>query len=336
MGRSIVPMAEKNNVVLVTGGAGYIGSHVCYALKQKGYTPVCFDNLVSGHGEAVKFGPFVQGDLLCPKDIEKAMEDHQPMAVIHLAAFIQVGESVKDPLKYYENNITGAVNLLKAIQAYKVSHLVFSSSAAVYGTPKYTPIDEGHPLCPINPYGHTKHMVESVLQDCDKAFGLKSVSLRYFNAAGGAPEEGLGEAHDPETHLIPLMILAAQKQKTLQIFGNDYDTVDGTCVRDYIHVLDLADAHLKALDYLMAGGDTICLNLGTEVGVTNLQMAQMIQNLFSKEVPYTFSERRQGDPAVLLSSALKAKEVLKWQPQYTIEDILKHAWQWHLREEHGQ
>ncbi|NBT85719.1 MAG: UDP-glucose 4-epimerase GalE [Alphaproteobacteria bacterium] len=332
-------MDRKTNImksILVTGGAGYIGSHVCYALKQQGYLPICFDNFSSGHRWAAKFGPIVEGDLLESQEIERTIEEYKPFSIIHLASFIQVGESVKNPAKYYENNIAGTINLLKAVQKYEIPYLVFSSSAAVYGTPEYTPIDENHPLKPINPYGHTKHITEIILQDWDKAYGLKSVSLRYFNAAGAFPEEGLGEAHEPETHLIPLMIRAAQHQKAIQIFGNDYDTADGTCVRDYIHVLDLANAHLKALDYLVTGGETVCLNLGTEIGVTNLQMVNLIEELFSTKVPYRFLSRREGDPSILLSSALKAKELLNWQPKYKISDILQHAWQWHSKEIYGE
>ncbi|MBY0280564.1 MAG: UDP-glucose 4-epimerase GalE [Alphaproteobacteria bacterium] len=328
--------AQKTKAILVTGGAGYIGSHVCYALKQQGYQPICFDNFSYGHRWAAKFGPVVEGDLLNFQDIEDAITEYNPLAVIHLASFIQVGESVRDPLKYYENNIVGTVNLLKAMQKHKISYFVFSSSAAVYGSPEYTPIDENHLKNPINPYGHTKNMTEIMLQDCDKAYGLKSVSLRYFNAAGAFPEEELGEAHEPETHLIPLMIRAAQNQKSINIFGNNYDTSDGTCVRDYIHVLDLASAHVKALEYLKAGGDTVCLNLGTEAGITNLQMINLIEKLFSQKVPHSIVARRDGDPAILLSLASKAKQLLNWQTKYTINDILQHAWQWHSKETYGK
>lgn len=332
-------MDRKDNcmkTILVTGGAGYIGSHVCYALKQQGYLPISFDNFSSGHRWAAKFGPVAEGDLLNYQDIDKAIEEYKPLAIVHLASFIQVGESVQNPSKYYENNIVGTVNLLKSVQKHKTPYFVFSSSAAVYGTPEYTPIDENHPKNPINPYGYTKYITEIMLQDWDKAYGLKSVSLRYFNAAGAFPEEGLGEAHEPETHLIPLMIRAAQNQKSIQVFGDDYDTADGTCVRDYIHVLDLANAHLKALDYLMTGGETVCLNLGTEQGVTNLQMIHLIEKLFSIKVPYKVGARREGDPSILLSSASKAKQLLGWQPQYSITDILQHAWQWHLKESYGK
>jgi UDP-glucose-4-epimerase GalE len=322
--------------ILVTGGSGYIGSHVCYILKQQGYLPICFDNFSSGHRWAAKFGPVVEGDLLNFQDIQKAIEIHRPFGVIHLASFIQVGESVKNPSKYYENNIVGTFNLLQAVQKNKIPYFVFSSSAAVYGSPAYTPIDESHPSNPINPYGFTKHMVEIMLRDWSKAYGLKSVSLRYFNAAGALPEEGLGEAHNPETHLIPLMICAARQQKTIEIFGNNYDTTDGTCVRDYIHVLDIAEAHIKALDYLASGGETVCLNLGTEIGVTNLQMIGLIEKLFSVRVPYIFSDKREGDPAVLLSSATKAKKLINWQSKYTINDILQHAWEWHSKRDYGK
>ncbi len=323
-----------NRTILVTGGAGYIGSHVCYYLQQQGWNPVTFDNFSTGHRNSVRFGPLVEGDLLVPDDILQAMVQYQPVAVMHLASFIQVGESVKDPLKYYQNNVTGMVNLLQAMRDQKVNYMIFSSSAAVYGNPVYTPIDENHPCHPINPYGQTKWMIEQILKDCDKAYGLKSVSLRYFNAAGAAPAQGLGEAHEPESHLIPLMIQAAQNNDSthpLKIFGQDYVTRDGTCLRDYIHILDLADAHLKALDYLQRGGETLSVNLGSGNGTTNLEMVQHIKNLFEVDVPFKYADRREGDPAVLLSTYTKAEEVLGWKPTRTIEQILQDAWQWHQK-----
>jgi UDP-glucose 4-epimerase len=374
----------NNHTILVTGGAGYIGSHVCYILKQQGWEPVCFDNFSTGHRWAVKYGPLVEGDLLNPEHIRQAIKAYKPLVIMHLASFIQVGESVKDPLKYYKNNISGMVNLLEAMKEENVPYIIFSSSAAVYGNPLTCPIDETHPCQPINPYGYTKLMIEQILADCGTAYGIRSVSLRYFNAAGAAPEEGLGEAHEPETHLIPLMIQAAQKiresipnmnnssssrgavgdvviqkntwmatppagarhdeksckmtdigDKPLKIFGNDYETVDGTCLRDYIHILDLADAHLKALEYLIDGGKTLSLNLGSGKGTTNLEIIQHIEKLFTVKVPFEYAERRLGDPAKLVSSYKTAQEILGWRPRRAIEKILKDAWAWHQRETYG-
>jgi UDP-glucose-4-epimerase GalE len=315
--------------ILVTGGAGYIGSHICYLLKQKGFTPICFDNLSHGHEWAVKYGPFIKGDLRNHADVDGVFQTYKPEAVIHMASFIQVGESVQNPLKYYENNLVGAIHLLQAMEKYQVSNLVFSSTAAVYGNPQYTPIDENHPTTPINPYGVSKLTVERMLQDCPF---IKSVSLRYFNAAGAMPDEGIGEAHEPETHLIPLLIRSVLNGTVMKIFGNDYDTPDGTCIRDYVHVLDIAKAHVQALNYLDQGGETVSLNLGTGTGHSNLEVIHAIEKLTQKIVPHTFAERRAGDPAVLVSASDKAKKVLNWQPQHNLTDILTHAWQWHKKE----
>ncbi len=326
---------SMNLRILVTGGAGYIGSHVCYYLKEQGFEPVTFDNFSTGHREAVRFGSLVEGDLLNPEHINQAIQKYNPIAVMHLASFIQVGESVKDPLKYYQNNNVGMINLLNAMKNHHVPYMIFSSSAAVYGNPTYTPLDEDHPCYPINPYGQTKWMIEQMLKDCDKAYGLKSVSLRYFNAAGAAPEQNLGEAHEPESHLIPLMIKAAQKGdagKPLKIFGRDYSTRDGTCLRDYIHILDLADAHLKALSYLRGGGETLSVNLGSGHGTTNFEMIQKIKELFGVDVPFEYADRREGDPAVLVSTYEKAEKVLGWTPQRPIETVLTDAWKWHQTE----
>lgn len=324
----------NNRTILVTGGAGYIGSHVCYLLKKQGWNPVCFDNFSTGHRWAVKYGPLVEGDLLNQIDIKQAIKDYKPLAVMHLASFIQVGESVKDPLKYYQNNVTGMINLLEAMKNENAPYLIFSSSAAVYGNPLTYPINEDHPCQPINPYGHTKLMAEQMLADCSKAYGIQSVSLRYFNAAGAYPEENLGEAHEPETHLIPLMIQAAQKDKELEafeIFGQDYETADGTCLRDYVHVIDLANAHLKALEYLKSGGKTLSLNLGSGKGTTNLEMIRLIEKLFTVKLSFDYAERRLGDPAKLVSSYKIAQDILGWCPMYNVEDILKDAWQWHQK-----
>ena len=323
--------AIPNRTILVTGGAGYIGSHVCYHLSKNGWNPVCFDNFSTGHEWAIKYGPYIRGDLLNPDDINTAIQIHKPLAVMHLAASSQVGESVKDPLKYYHNNVTGMVNLLQAMKVGQVTYMVFSSTAAVYGNPEYTPIDERHPCQPINPYGRSKLVIEQMLADCSAAHGIRSVSLRYFNAAGAAPEEGLGEAHEPESHLIPLMIEAAQKGKRLKIFGRDYDTRDGTCLRDYIHVLDLADAHLKALEYLERGGETISVNLGSGHGTTNLEMTQHMKRLFDVEVPFEYADRRPGDPTSLVSSYSEARRILRWEPRRSIDQILTDAWAWSRR-----
>lgn len=316
--------------ILVTGGAGYIGSHICYLLKQNGFTPICFDNLSHGHDWAVKYGPFIKGDLRNQADVDGVFQTYRPEAVIHMASFIQVGESVQNPLKYYENNLVGAIHLLQAMEKYQVSNLVFSSTAAIYGNPQYTPIDENHPTTPINPYGVSKLTIERMLKDC---LFIKSVSLRYFNAAGALPDEGIGEAHEPETHLIPLLIRSALNGTRIKIFGNDYDTPDGTCIRDYVHVLDIAKAHVQALNYLEQGRETISLNLGTGTGHSNLEVIHAIEKLAKKNVPYTFAERRAGDPPVLVSTSDKAKKVLNWQPQYDLTDILTHAWQWHKKED---
>lgn len=323
-------MQLENKNVLVTGGAGYIGSHVCLFLKKNGFIPISFDNLSTGHKEAIKFGPFFEGDLLNKNSILSVLEQYNPVGVIHLASYIQVAESVKNPLKYHKNNFVTSLNLFECMIEKNVSNLVFSSSAAVYGIPSYTPIDEEHPCNPINPYGATKRNTEILLKELDIAHGFKSLSLRYFNAAGATPDEGIGEAHEPETHLIPLIIQGAMKEKEITIFGNDYPTPDGTCTRDYIHVRDLAHAHVLGLRYLISGGKTDFINLGLGKEFSNLEIVNLIQRYLGKPLKPEFKARRSGDPTTLLASISKARNVLGWAPVLSIENIIEDAYKWEL------
>ena len=318
--------------VLVCGGAGYIGSHMAKLLAARGDRVTIFDNLSTGHLEAVRWGPLIEGDLLVPADIEKALETDQFNAVMHFSAKSLVGESVIHPDRYYLNNVVGTLNLLNALVRLRIDKFIFSSSAAVFGNPQYTPINEQHPTQPINPYGQTKLVVENMLADYDRAYGLRSVSLRYFNAAGADPEALIGEAHEPETHLIPNILLSVIKRggHKLKVFGNDYGTPDGTCVHDYIHVNDLCDAHLRALDYLERGGKTEIFNLGNGRGFSVLEVIRSASSITGKEIPYTVVERRAGDPPVLVASADKAHQQLEWKPRYTeLGDIIETAWRWH-------
>lgn len=318
--------------VLICGGAGYIGSHMAKLLASRGEQVTIFDNLSTGHREAVQWGTLIVGDLLVQADIDKALQAGHYDAVMHFSAKSLVGESVSHPDRYYFNNVVGTVNLLNALIRHRIDKFIFSSSAAVFGNPEYTPIDELHPTQPINPYGKTKLMVENILADYDKAYGLRSVSLRYFNAAGADPEAQLGESHQPETHLIPnvLLSLGQRSGQILKVFGQDYDTADGTCVRDYIHVNDLCDAHLRALDYLVAGGMTDIFNLGNGRGFSVLEVIQSANVVTGRDIPYSVTERRPGDPPVLVASSMKAQQRLQWSPRYTkLEQIIETAWKWH-------
>ena len=318
--------------VLICGGAGYIGSHMAKLLASRGEQVTIFDNLSTGHREAVQWGTLIVGDLLVQADIDKALQAGHYDAVMHFSAKSLVGESVSHPDRYYFNNVVGTVNLLNALIRHRIDKFIFSSSAAVFGNPEYTPIDELHPTQPINPYGKTKLMVENILADYDKAYGLRSVSLRYFNAAGADPEAQLGESHQPETHLIPnvLLSLGQRSGQILKVFGQDYDTADGTCVRDYIHVNDLCDAHLRALDYLVAGGMTDIFNLGNGRGFSVLEVIQSANMVTGRDIPYSVTERRPGDPPVLVASSMKAQQRLQWSPRYTkLEQIIETAWKWH-------
>ena len=318
--------------ILICGGAGYIGSHMAKMLVVRGNRVTIFDNLSTGHREAAQWGPLIEGDLLVPGDIDKALQAGAYDAVMHFSAKSLVGESVSHPDRYYLNNVVGTLNLLNAMVRQRIDKFIFSSSAAVFGNPQYTPIDEQHPTQPINPYGKTKLMVESLLADYDHAYGLHSVALRYFNAAGADPDAQIGESHDPETHLIPNTLLSGIKRggQTLKVFGKDYGTPDGTCIRDYIHVNDLCDAHLRALDHLVHGGKTEIFNLGNGRGFSVLEVIQSASSVTGKEIPYSVVERRVGDPPVLVASAEKARQQLKWEPHYTeLGEIIETAWRWH-------
>lgn len=318
-------------MILVTGGAGYIGSHCVLALLKAGEKVVIFDNLSTGHREIVeKLGTdFVEGDLKNPADINAVFENYEIDAVVHFAAFSQVGESVKAPYKYFQNNVCGSLNLLDAMIKHDCKKIVFSSTAATYGEPEYTPIDEEHPKRPINPYGETKLTVEMIMDDFDKAYGLKSVRLRYFNVAGANPEGLIGEWHEPETHLIPNVLKAALGEgKTFNLFGEDYPTKDGTCVRDYIDVNDLISAHLLALKYLQNGGETNVFNLGTKTGSTVKEVFAACENVTETKIPLEIHPRREGDPAILVADNRKAREILGWEPSFTLNDSVKNAWAW--------
>jgi UDP-glucose 4-epimerase len=319
--------------ILVTGGAGYIGSHCCKELSKKGFHPITIDNLVYGHKNFVKWGEFSQGDLGNPADIKKCFSRHKIDAVMHFAAYAYVGESVEDPLKYYENNLRNTIQLLHAVLEHDVKYFVFSSTCATYGNPEKTPIDENHPLNPINPYGRTKRMIEEILGDYQAAYGLKYISLRYFNAAGADPDAEVGEDHDPETHLIPLVLdVAAGKSQAIKVFGTDYQTPDGTCIRDYIHVTDLARAHILALQHLMDGANSSVYNLGNGQGFSVLEVIERARKITGKNITLENSDRRPGDPPVLIASNEKAIKELSWKPQYAeIDDIIGTAWRWHQK-----
>jgi UDP-arabinose 4-epimerase len=319
--------------VLVTGGAGYIGSHACKALSKAGYLPVTYDSLVYGHDWAVRWGPLEQGDILDRARLDEVIQRHRPEAVMHFAAFAYVGESVTDPGKYYRNNVTGALTLIEAMRDHGIARLVFSSSCATYGVPGCVPIREDSPQNPLNPYGASKLMVERMLRDFDTAHGLKSVSLRYFNAAGADPDGEIGEDHDPETHLIPLVLDAASGRKAdITIFGSDYETSDGTCIRDYIHVTDLADAHVKALQALEREAASGPYNLGTGRGYSVREVIGSVERLTGLAVPVRGGDRRAGDPPALVSDASKALRELGWRPQFSgLEEIVRTAWAWHQR-----
>lgn len=317
--------------VLVCGGAGYIGSHVNKQLYKEGYETIVFDNLIYGHREAVKWGRFVKGDLKNMQELEKAFEENTIDAVFHFAAYAYVGESVQEPEKYYYNNIANTLNLLHVMRRHGCDKIIFSSTCATYGESEKTPITEDMPQNPINPYGFTKLAVEHILKDYHKAYGLEYVVLRYFNAAGADPDGKIGESHDPETHLIPLVLdAAAGKRPDIKIFGNDYPTRDGTCIRDYIHVTDLTQAHLLALQYLENGGKSDCFNLGNEKGTSVLEIVEAVKRVTDRDFPVTLAPRRTGDPGILVGSSEKARTALGWEPQFAdIETIVRHAWCWH-------
>jgi UDP-glucose-4-epimerase GalE len=322
--------------VLVTGGAGYIGSHAAKALHQAGYRVVVFDNLVAGHRAAVKFGELVEADIVDTAAVRAALRRHEISAVMHFAAFLDVGESVREPAKYYRNNVTGALSVLEAMAAESVRHFVFSSTCATYGEPLETPIAETHPQAPINSYGESKLAVERALPHFATAHGMKYVALRYFNAAGADPGGEIGEDHSPEIHVIPRAVEAATGGRGLQVFGDDYPTPDGTCLRDYIHVTDLADAHLKALELIAGGGASGAYNLGTGTPHSVREVIEAVARVTERQVPWTLAPRRPGDPAILYAAAQKARAELGWTPAFgDLETIVRTAWDWHRTHPRG-
>lgn len=321
--------------VLVVGGAGYIGSHMVKRLSRSGYHVVVLDNLTTGNRSSIKYGEFIQGDLEDKKLINSLFSQYRFLGVFHFAAHSLVGESVHNPSKYYSNNVANTLNLLDAMVRHQVKHFIFSSTAATFGEPEYVPIDELHPQQPINPYGASKLMVERILKDYYAAYGLNSVCLRYFNACGADPEGELGECHDPETHLIPLILQAASgRRESITVFGRDYDTEDGTCIRDYIHIEDLCSAHALALEKLTSSLQQGALNynLGNGYGFSVQQVIDMVQKVVSEDgysVQIKEGQRRMGDPAMLVANSTRAKTELNWQPLYSdLETIVRHAWAW--------
>lgn len=316
--------------ILVAGGAGYIGSHMVRMLDSLGHAVVTFDDLSAGFRDAVLGGKFVQGSLHDRAALRALFSEHQFDAVVHFAGSIAVGESVRDPAKYYQNNLTGTLNLFDAMREHGVNKVVFSSTAAIFGVPQYVPIDEAHPQVPINPYGMTKWVTERILRDYDAAYGLRSVALRYFNAAGASPDAALGERHDPETHLIPLALRAASGElPALTVFGTDYDTPDGTCIRDYIHIVDLCEAHVLALQHLMSGGESRAYNLGNGQGYSVKEVIEVAERVAGKPVPVQYGPRRAGDPPRLVADASKIRKDWGWEPRFgALEQIVEHAWQW--------
>jgi UDP-arabinose 4-epimerase len=320
--------------VLVTGGAGYIGSQTAKALARAGHEPVVYDNLSSGHRWAVKWGASVEGDLADTLLLAKTLSAHRIEAILHFAASIQVAESVENPRKYFWNNVVNTLRLLDTALEEGVQAMVFSSSAAVYGNPERVPIPEDHPTRPASPYGETKLMMERALEAYGAAYGLRWAALRYFNAAGADPDGELGEEHHPESHLIPLVIQAALGRRPhVEVFGTDYSTPDGTAIRDYIHIVDLADAHVRALEYLARGGESVALNLGTGTGHSVREVIAAVGRMCDGKVPFRDAPRRAGDPPILVADPARAMELLNWKPQHTgLDSIVQSAWKWHEKD----
>ena len=316
--------------ILVTGGAGYIGSHTCKGLRLAGFEPVVYDNLTTGHRDLVRWGPFVHGDILDTGQLERIIRDFAVAGVIHFAAKAYVGESVVFPAEYYQTNIAGTLSLLNAMRETRVMRLVVSSSCAVYGKPETIPVNEACDLAPVSPYGFTKYTMERMVDDFCSAYGMKCVALRYFNAAGCDFDGETGEVHNPETHLIPKAIMAAlERTSPLEIYGSDYSTPDGTCIRDYVHVVDLADAHVRALAHLLGGGPSLKVNLGTGTGYSVLEIIAAIQRVLGREVPYVIQPRRPGDPPCLVADAAQARQVLGWSWERSdLETTVSSALEW--------
>jgi UDP-glucose 4-epimerase len=319
--------------ILVTGGAGYIGSHAVLALIEQGFEPVILDNFSTGHRYATQGCEVIEADLRDVASLNSALILKQFDGVMHFAAKSIVGDSMQDPLDYFENNVTGSLNLIKAALNADIEHFVFSSTAAVYGEPQFTPITETHATAPINPYGQSKRMIEMMLVEAFRAHDLRSLSFRYFNAAGAAPEAGIGENHKPETHLIPNVLRSCLQDSSsprLKVFGNDYATRDGTCVRDYIHVRDLADAHVKGMNHLFQNPIADQINLGTEHGATVLEVIKACEQATERSIEYDIVTKREGDPAVLIADNSKARDLLSWTPKASLLDCVSDAWRWHL------
>jgi UDP-arabinose 4-epimerase len=319
--------------VLVTGGSGYIGSHACKLLARAGHRPIVYDDLRRGNKWAVRWGPLVAGDLLDHNLLARTFEEYRPEAVLHFAGCAYVGESVTDPEHYYRNNVAATLSLLGIMKDHEVRSIIFSSTCATYGVPESLPIDENHPQSPVNPYGTSKLIVERMLRDFAAAYGIQSIILRFFNAAGADPDGELGEAHDPETHAVPLVIQAALGTgPAFRIFGTDYDTPDGTAVRDYIHVSDLASAHVLAVDRILSGVKSEVFNLGTGTSVSVKQLIDAVERIGGRRVPVEPCPRRQGDPPILVADAGKAGRVLRWTPRFSsIDSIVETAWRWHQK-----
>lgn len=324
---------------LVLGGAGYIGSHTVDRLIEKGEKTIVVDSLVTGHRQAVnKDAKFYQGDIADKDFMRQVFKENSDIdAVIHFAAYSLVAESMKKPLKYFDNNTAGMVKLLEVMNEFSIDKIVFSSTAATYGIPEEVPIKETTPQNPINPYGESKLMMEKIMRWADKAYGIKFVPLRYFNVAGAKPDGSIGEDHMPETHLLPIVLQVAMgKRDKLQIFGDDYNTPDGTNIRDYVHPLDLADAHILAVDYLKAGNPSTAFNLGSSTGFSNREILEAARKVTNKEIPAEIAPRRGGDPDALVASSTKAREVLGWKPQFDdISKIIETAWKWHTLHPEG-
>ena len=316
--------------ILVAGGAGYIGSHTCLNLASKGFTPVVYDNLSNGHAEFVKWGPLEVGDIRDRGRLDQVLAAYRPEAIIHFAAAIEVGESVRDPGGYYDNNVSGTITLLRAAQAAGIDKMVFSSTCATYGIPSTIPMDESHAQSPINPYGRSKLIVEQILKDLDQYQGFRSFILRYFNAAGADPEGRIGEWHTPETHAIPIAMDAALgRRQHFQVLGTDYDTRDGSCVRDFVHVLDLADAHTRAIEHLLGGGKSHALNLGTGHGTTVKELLDTLRRVVGRDFQIKYGPRREGDSPALVADNALAYQTIGWSPRHDLQSILATAWHWH-------
>jgi UDP-glucose 4-epimerase len=322
--------SSNPQMILIAGGAGYIGSHANKILNKKGFETIVYDNLSRGHRVLAKWGHFIQGDLADKDQLRLCFKTYPITAVMHYCAFCYVGESVDHPAEYYRNNVANTLNLLDVMVEFGVKYFIFSSTCSTYGNPLQIPITEDHPQQPINPYGKSKLMVEQILKDYDAAYGIRHVCLRYFNAAGADPAGEIGEWHEPEPHLIPLLLqVAAGQREHIQIYGVDYETPDGTCIRDYIHINDLATAHLLALEYLQSGAPSDAFNLGNGNGFSVREVIQSVERVTGKSIKVVETERRFGDPPILVGSSVKAGQMLNWQPQYTsLDEIIKTAWRW--------